>query len=76
MRDRLNALESHDARAAAAIKQASQALDQVLTLVQQARFRVFEEQMERRRQQLLLRASQSQRPSTPNQPPLTPDRQD
>ncbi len=76
VRDRLNALESHDARAAAAIKQTYSAIDQVITLVQQARFRVLEEQMERRRQQLLLRANLAHRPRTPTQPLLTPDRQD
>ena len=39
-----------------------EAVDQVLDLRQQARFRVFEEQMERRKVELLLRARQANRP--------------
>ncbi len=38
------------------------AVDDVLTVRQQAQFRVFEEQMERRKLELLMRARQANRP--------------
>jgi hypothetical protein len=43
----------------------------VLDVYQQARFRVFEEQIERRKIELLMRARQQNRPNQqgPNQPP-------
>lgn len=51
--DRVRELE---ARTSAQVRQAYEALDEVLDLGQQARFRVFEEQVERRKLDLLLRA--------------------
>ena len=56
LRDRLRRLRELDDRGVADVRRAYDALDQVLDLQQQARFRVFEEQMERRKVELLLRA--------------------
>jgi hypothetical protein len=54
----LKALDEVDARATNEAKVALDALDQVLDVRQQARFRLFEEQMERRKVELLMRARQ------------------
>lgn len=56
LRDRLKALRDHDERAAAELRQAYEALDEVLDVRQQARFRIFEETLERRNLDLLMRA--------------------
>jgi DNA repair ATPase RecN len=56
IRDRLKALKDHDDRAAAELTQAYSVLDEVLDLRQQARFRAFEEGLERRKIDLLMRA--------------------
>ena len=56
IRNQLTALREHDDRAAAELRQAYDALDEVLDTRQQARFRVFEEQIERRKLDLLVRA--------------------
>lgn len=56
VRDRLRLLREHDAKVAAEMKTAYDALDEVLDLRQQARFRVFEEALERRKLDLLIRA--------------------
>ena len=61
IRDRLNALQELDARSAADVRQAYEGIDQVLDLRQQAQFRVFEELMERRKLELVMRARQSNR---------------
>ena len=58
IKERLKALDELDIRAAAEIKQQQTAVDQVLTPVQQARFRIFEETMEQRKIELLMRARQ------------------
>jgi hypothetical protein len=58
IRDRLKALGEHDDRAAREIRQAYQSLDEVLDPRQQARFRLLEEQLERRKIDLLQRARQ------------------
>lgn len=62
IKDRLNALQELQARSAADLKKAYEAIDQVLDLRQQAQFRVFEEQMERRKLELVMRARQANRP--------------
>jgi Spy/CpxP family protein refolding chaperone len=62
IKDRLTALQELDARSAADVKKAYDAIDQVLDLRQQAKFRVFEEQMERRKLELVMRARQANRP--------------
>ena len=54
--ERLKALKEHDAKAAAELGRAYDALDEVLDVRQQARFRAFEENLERRKIDLLMRA--------------------
>ncbi len=56
----LTSLRQHDANAAEELSRAYAAVDAVLTPRQQARFRVFEENMERRKLELVLRARQRQ----------------
>jgi Spy/CpxP family protein refolding chaperone len=62
IKERLNALQELDTRSSADMKKAYEAIDQVLDLRQQAQFRVFEEQMERRKLELVIRARQANRP--------------
>ena len=57
----LKQLSDLDARVVAEVRQALEGVDQVLDIRQQARFRVFEQQMERRQVELLLRARQGNR---------------
>ena len=57
-RDQLKALRELDTRAAEDLRKTYDALDEVLDAVQQARFRIFEEVVERRKIDLLLRARQ------------------
>ena len=56
LKERLAALQELDGRAAAETRRASDGLDQQLDVWRQARFRVFEQNMERRKLQLMLRA--------------------
>jgi hypothetical protein len=65
--ERLKALAEHDARAAAELRQAYEALDSVLDVRQRARFRVFEERMERHKLELLMKARQTHRAQRQNQ---------
>jgi hypothetical protein len=58
VRDRLKALRELDERSAADLRRAYDSLDEVLDVRQQARFRIFEETIERRKMDLLLRARQ------------------
>jgi hypothetical protein len=60
---KLEQLRDLDDRGAADVRQAYDALDQMLDLHQRARLRVFEEQMERRKVELLARARQGARAS-------------
>ena len=62
LRTQLKALNELDARVDTEVRQALDGVDQVLDLRQQARFRLFEEQMERRKVDLLMRARQANRP--------------
>ena len=62
LKARLNELQELDTRAAADIKKAYDAINQVLDVQQQAKFRVFEELMERRKLELVMRARQANRP--------------
>ena len=62
IRERLKTLQDINARGADEEKKAYDAIDQVLDLRQQARFRVFEEVMERRKLELVARARQAIRP--------------
>ena len=58
IRERLKTLADHDANASAEMRKAYDQLDQVLSPKQQARFRLFEEVLERRKIDLLKRAQQ------------------
>lgn len=60
-RAQLKALADVEARTASEVRDALNAIDQVLDVRQQVRFRIFEEQMERRKMELLLRARQANR---------------
>jgi hypothetical protein len=60
-RETLRQLAALDARVADDTRNALAAVDEVLDVQQQARFRVFEQQMERRKLELLLRARQDSR---------------
>lgn len=58
IRASLKALRDLDERAARDVRQAHDALDELLDARQQARFRIFEETLERRKLDLLMRARQ------------------
>jgi len=68
LKERLAALQELETRTAAELRKAYTSLDEVLDLRQQARFRIFEEQIERRKIELLMRARQPNRPN--QQPPV------
>jgi hypothetical protein len=61
LRDRMKALQDLDVQTAGDVRKAYDAVDQVLDVRQQARFRAFEEQMERRKIDLVTRARQTNR---------------
>lgn len=61
VRTRLKALADLDDRSAIDVRDALVGIDQVLDLRQQVRFRLFEDQMERRKVDLLMRARQANR---------------
>lgn len=62
----LKQLQEIDDRGAAETRRAQDAVDAVLDLPQQAKFRIFEEQMERRKLELVTRARQANRGNDPN----------
>jgi len=61
MRERLKALDELDARSQSELAKAYEAINQVLDVPQQAKFRVFEEVMENRKLALVMRARQANR---------------
>jgi Spy/CpxP family protein refolding chaperone len=61
LRDQMKGLDELSARTYADTQKAYESIDQVLTPVQQAKFRLFEEQMERRKLDLVNRARQANR---------------
>lgn len=63
IKQRLGELRDFEARAADDVSKAYDAIDQILDVRQQAKFRAFEEQMERRKLDLISRARQSARPN-------------
>jgi hypothetical protein len=70
---RLMALQEMESRAAAELRRAYNDVDKLLTPLQQARFRVLEEQIERRKLQLVGRARQNMQPRQNGQrPPRRP----
>ena len=62
IKDRLKALQELDTRSAEEVRKAYDGIDQVLDVRQQAKFRVFEGLMERRKLELVTRARQANRP--------------
>jgi hypothetical protein len=54
MKEKLRALREHNAQAAAALQRDSEALDEVLDVRQQVRFRLLEERVERQKLDLLM----------------------
>ena len=62
VQQRLEALRELESRIAGDMRRAYDAVDQILTPMQQARFRVLEEQIERRKLELVGRARQGKRP--------------
>jgi Spy/CpxP family protein refolding chaperone len=62
LKEKMKGLQEVEARAAVDVKKAYDAIDQVLDVRQQAKFRVFEELMERRKLELVTRARQANRP--------------
>lgn len=62
VRERLKQLREQDERASADLRKAHDALDEILDVRQQARFRVFEETLERRKLDLLMRARRGAAP--------------
>ena len=68
LRTRLKALNDHDVSSAEELRRAYNAVDEVLSPRQQARFRVFEEQMERRKLDLLMRARNRAAPPQQRKP--------
>jgi hypothetical protein len=67
LRDHLKQLDEIETRTNAEAKKALDAIDQVLDVRQQAKFRVFEENMERRKLELVTRARQANRPKNQQQ---------
>ena len=61
IREQVEALRAHDDKAAAEVRQAYDAIDQVLDTAQQARFRLFEESLERRKLDLIMSVRQGAR---------------
>ncbi len=72
IKERLTALQELESRNAAEMRKAYNALDEVLDVRQQARFRVFEEQIERRKIELLMRARQQNRLNNQQGPNANP----
>ena len=71
LRDALKQLQEIDTRGEADAKRAYEGIDQVLDLRQQAKFRIFEEQMERRKLAMVTeaRARQANRLNRQQQKP-------
>jgi hypothetical protein len=63
LKQRLTALQELESRAAGELRRAYATVDEVLSPLQQARFRVLEEQIERRKLELVGRARQNKRPN-------------
>ena len=58
----LDQLDDHQQAAGESVRAASAALDQILTPKQRVRFRVFEQRMERRKLELVMRAGRPRPP--------------
>ena len=62
VRERLRALQELESRSAAELRRAYDTIDQQLDVRRQARFRVFEQNMERRKLDLMMRARRGEGP--------------
>jgi hypothetical protein len=71
IKSRLSALQELESRSAADLRRAYNGVDEVLNTFQQARFRVLEEQIERRKLELVSRARQNNQ-NRPEQRPRRP----
>lgn len=71
IKERLKALDELETRANGEIQRQRNTIDEVLNPIQQARFRVFEETMEQRKIELLMRARQGR--GRQNLPPAAPE---
>jgi len=69
LKEKMKALQDLDARTITDARKAVDAIDQVLDVKQQAKFRVFEEAMERRKLELVTRARQANRQKAQKTPP-------
>ena len=65
IRDRVRALRELQIRAVGDVQRAYDSIDQSLDVRQQARFRIFEQEIEQRKLQLLMRARQQNRANRP-----------
>jgi hypothetical protein len=65
VRERLQALDEVETQSAAEARQARASLDQILDVRQQARFRLLEEQIERRKLELFARSRQARQATPP-----------
>jgi hypothetical protein len=63
MREKLRALREHNLQSAAALQRDTEAVDEVLDVRQQVRFRLLEERIERQKLDLLMRSRRSVAPS-------------
>jgi Spy/CpxP family protein refolding chaperone len=61
VRDQMKGMADDDERAQADARKAYESIDQILDVRQQAKFRVFEEMMERRKLELVARARQARK---------------
>ena len=59
--ERLKAFREEEDRSTAELRKAYDAVDETLDVAQQARFRLFEERMEQRKLELIMRARQDPR---------------
>ena len=69
IRERIDKLQENETRFSDELRRAYAALDEVLDVRQQGRFRVLEEQIERKKLELLLRARQNPNRMTPRRQP-------
>jgi hypothetical protein len=69
IKERLLRLQENDGRLADELRKAYTAVDEVLDVRQQGRFRIFEEQIERKKLDLLLRARQNPNRMAPRRQP-------
>ena len=72
MREKLRALREHNQQSAAALQRDSEAVDEVLDVRQQVRFRLLEERLERQKLDLLMRSRRGAAPPAGGRGPQLP----